>query len=97
MDNPVRVCMLQGLGYGLADFRDLSGGWFGAAQPIRERDAAHQIADDKNGIVFLADFVHRDDVRMLQLRCGARFAEEVIDFLRLQISFAGYFERDETV
>ena len=45
------------------------------SQPVLHRPAGHELADDKESPVLLADVVHRDDVRMIaEARHGLRLA-----------------------
>ena len=65
--------------------------------PFRQGHTADQVADDENRIVFTSDFVHSDNVWMPQLRGRASLAEELINFRRVQLPFAGNLDGDNAI
>ena len=57
----------------------------------------HGIADNVENVVFSTDFVHANDVWMLEL-CGcSRLSKKLFGFNRIQLSFARNFDGNDTV
>ncbi len=51
-------------------------------------DSAHEVTNDKDRILLAADFMHGNDVGMIQLGGGAGLAQELFDFAWLKFPVA---------
>ena len=76
VDDALLVGMVQGVGDFGAQLGRFAAGELLAGEPVAERDAADEVADDVDAVAVAADFVDADDAGMAQLGGGAGFAEE---------------------
>lgn len=67
------------------------------SQPIGQRGSLHVIADNVDRVVRSPDFMHRDDARVLQLRCRACLAEKLFGFFGGKLLFAWDLDGDLSV
>ena len=81
VDDALLVGMVQGVGDFRAQLGRLAAGELLAGEPVAQRDAADEIADDVDRVAVAADFVDADDVGMAQLGGRAGLAEEFLLFL----------------
>ena len=66
--------------------------------PLRQRDAADQLADDERQAVMFADLVDRHDGRVTELGHAPRFSQEAIDLAPAgEVAGPEHLERDNSV
>ena len=68
-----------------------------AGEPIGERHAADEIADDEQGLALAADLIYRHDVRVAELRRRTRLTEKLLYFRRRELSAARNLHGDNAI
>src|SRR5262249_51801727 len=68
-----------------------------AGEPLLEIRSLDVVAGDIDRLAFAADFVHADDVRMLELGRRPRVAQEHLGLRRVELSLARNLDRNETL
>ena len=81
MDDALLVGMVQRVGDLGAQLGRFAAGELLAGEPVAQRDAADEVADDVDDVAIAADFVDADDAGVAELGGGAGFAEEFFLFL----------------
>ena len=97
MNDAGLVRMVQRLGDLCGKLDRLPGRGLSTRQPFGKINTIHKIADNEDGVLFATNFMHTDDIRMLELCCRSRFAEELLRFVRADLIATRDFDRDHAI